>query len=170
LKYVLLVFVDSMTVNVRAEFDELVEKYFVGLRSTKNKEFLRTNFKGGATSLSMLNSHHWPGMAFSFLLTLLTEAGSKACTSCFQEEDVVEPVVDWAASPPVDFGRYYTPPNPLNEQNLEAPDGDDAAEPEADGDDDDAETEADGDDDASLSDSPHDVAGGSGRKKKKSFH
>jgi hypothetical protein len=53
-KYLLNVFIDSMPNATKAKVDALVEKLFVPIRSTKKSDFPRMNFKGGATSLTML--------------------------------------------------------------------------------------------------------------------
>ena len=104
------VFAASMTTSVKVEMDKLVEKLFIPIRSTCKKDFLRFKFKGGATSLTMLNSHHWPGMAFTFLVVLLTDEGASACASCFSEEDTEEPDYDWDVAPPVNLSNIYVPP------------------------------------------------------------
>jgi hypothetical protein len=91
LHHLLKVFTASMTTSAWVKMDELVEKLFLPLHSTCKKDFLHHNFKGGATSLTMLNLHHWPGMAFTFLVVLLTEVGMATCNTCFSEEDVEEP-------------------------------------------------------------------------------
>jgi hypothetical protein len=44
-------------------------------------------FRNGATNLTMLSSHHWPGMAFAFLLVILSDKGKEITKDCFQEED-----------------------------------------------------------------------------------
>jgi hypothetical protein len=56
--------VDSMLTNVRVQVDNLMEALFGSQRTTlsNSQNFLRTNFHGGATCLTMLSSHHWPGM------------------------------------------------------------------------------------------------------------
>jgi hypothetical protein len=56
-----------------------------GTMLSSSTNFLCTNFHGGATDLTMLSSHHWPGMAFSFLLMLLTPTGRELCSNCFQK-------------------------------------------------------------------------------------
>jgi hypothetical protein len=74
-------FVDSMSTNVRVRVDNLMETLFRSQRTTlsNSQNFLRTNFRGGATRLTMLSSHHWPGMMFAFLLLLLTPMGAEIC-------------------------------------------------------------------------------------------
>jgi hypothetical protein len=44
-------------------------------------------FRNGATNLTMLSSRHWPGMAFAFLLVILSDKGKEITKDCFQEED-----------------------------------------------------------------------------------
>lgn len=121
LPHLLKVFTSSMTDSIRVEVDRLVEKLFLPLRSTCSKEFLRTNFKNGATSLTMLNSHHWPGMMFTFLMVLLTDEGKAVCSKCFAEEDVEEPDYNWEEAPPVDLTNIYVPP--ILDPNYEEPQG-----------------------------------------------
>lgn len=59
LPHLLKVFIASMTMSVQVKMDDLVQKkMFLPVRSTRSKDFLRYNFKGGATSLTMLNLHH----------------------------------------------------------------------------------------------------------------
>ena len=147
LKYVLGVFIDSMTNSVRANLDDLLEKMFLPIRSTAAKDFLRTNFKGGATSLTMLNSHHWPGMAFAFLVALLTPEGRSICANCFvQENSVLLSHVDWSTAPPADGRNVYTPPILTDVIDVDAPSRqgrpyqDDDSD-ESDVDDDDGETD-----------------------------
>jgi hypothetical protein len=60
--------------------------------------------------LTMLSSHHWPGMIFAFLLLLLTPRGAKICCSCFLDEDVEEPDYDWDSAPAFDLDNVYKPP------------------------------------------------------------
>jgi hypothetical protein len=46
--YLLKVFVRSMTNLVWVRFDALIEKMFLPLQSSRNKDVLRTNFKNGS--------------------------------------------------------------------------------------------------------------------------
>jgi hypothetical protein len=78
-KYLLNVFIDSMPNATKAKVDALVEKLFVPIRSIKKSDFPRMNFKGGATSLTMLSLHHWPGMMLVFFMMLLTPEGREVC-------------------------------------------------------------------------------------------
>jgi hypothetical protein len=63
-------FVDSMSTDIRVQVDNLMETLFCLQRMTlsNSQNFLCTNFRGGTTRLTMLSSHHWPGMMFAFLL------------------------------------------------------------------------------------------------------
>jgi len=95
-KYVAQQFIASMSTNVQASVNFLLEKMFVApLWSSRKKDYPRTNFSGGATSLTMLSSHHWPGMLLAFLLVLLTPEGKEACKNCFADDDCEEPDIDW---------------------------------------------------------------------------
>jgi hypothetical protein len=58
----------------------------------------------------MLSSHHWPGMAFSFLLMLLTLTRRELCSNCFQENDVDVDGYNWDAAPDMDLQHVYQPP------------------------------------------------------------
>jgi len=89
IKYLLCVFVASMTTTVREAVDALIERLFQGHRSCEKKHHLRMNFVRGATQLTLLASHEWMGLASSMLVMLLTEEGQQICSSCFQEEDVL---------------------------------------------------------------------------------
>jgi hypothetical protein len=60
--------------------------------------------------LTMLSSHHWPGMMFTFLLLLLTPRGAEICSSCFLDKDVEEPDYDWDSSPGLELEKVYKPP------------------------------------------------------------
>jgi len=104
-------FVKSMPTPVQARFDELLEDILVLLKSTS--EFLCVNFRGGRTSLTMLPSHHWPGMAFAFLsVLLLTNEGRDLCRDCFTDEDTTEwkTDYDWDKVEPVRLSNKYHPP------------------------------------------------------------
>jgi hypothetical protein len=105
-------FVDSMSTNVRVQVDNLMETLFRSQRTTlsNSQNFLRTNFRGGATRLTMLSSHHWPGMMFAFLLLLLTPMGAEICCSCFLDEDVEEPDYNWDSAPGFDLDNVYKLP------------------------------------------------------------
>jgi hypothetical protein len=72
-------FVDSMSMDIRVQVDNLMETLFHSQRMTlsNSQNFLCTNFRGGATCLTMLSSHHWPGMMFTFLLLLITPMGAE---------------------------------------------------------------------------------------------
>jgi hypothetical protein len=98
-------FVDSMSTDVRVRVDNLMETLFRSERTTlsNSQNFLCTNFRGGATRLMMLSSHHWPGMVFAFLLVLLTPRGAEICSSCFLDEDVKEPDYNWDSAPGLDL-------------------------------------------------------------------
>jgi hypothetical protein len=112
LKQVCQPFTDSMSTNVKVGIDNLMEDLFWSqqtmLRSSTN--FLHTNFCGGATHLSMLSSHHWQGMAFSFLLMLLTPTGRELCSNCFQENDVNVDGYDWDEAPRMGLEHIYQLP------------------------------------------------------------
>jgi hypothetical protein len=86
-----------------------VEKLFVPIRSTKKSDFPRMNFKGGATSLTMLSSHHWPGMMLAFFMMLLTPEGWEVCKDCFQKEDMEIPDVNWKDAPKFDMNQLHVP-------------------------------------------------------------
>jgi hypothetical protein len=60
-------FVDSMSIDIRVQVDNLMETLFHSQRTTlsNSQNFLHTNFRGGATRLTMLSSHHWPLLAHS---------------------------------------------------------------------------------------------------------
>jgi hypothetical protein len=105
-------FVDSMSTNIRVRVGNLMETLFHSQRMTlsNSQNFLRTNFRGGAMRLTMLSSHHWPGMMFAFLLLLLTPTGAEICCSCFLDEDVEEPDYDWDSAPAFDLDNVYKPP------------------------------------------------------------
>jgi hypothetical protein len=105
-------FVDSMSTDVRVRVDNLMETLFRLQRMTLSisQNFLHTNFRSGATCLTMLSSHHWPGMMFAFLLLLLTPMGAEICCSCFLDEDVEEPNYDWDSTPGFDLDNVYKPP------------------------------------------------------------
>jgi hypothetical protein len=105
-------FVDSMSTNVKVRVDNLMETLFCLQRTTLSniQNFLRTNFHGGATRLTMLSSHHWPGMMFAFLLLLLTPRGEEICCSCFLNEDVKESIYDWDSAPGLDLDNVYKLP------------------------------------------------------------
>jgi hypothetical protein len=45
---------------------------FKQLQSTVQSEFVSLNFVQGPTSLTLLSSHEWPGMTFTFLAVLLS--------------------------------------------------------------------------------------------------
>ncbi len=49
---------------------------------------------------------HWPGMAFSFLLMLLTQSRKEICSSC----DVKAKDYDWDSAPGLDLQNVYKPP------------------------------------------------------------
>jgi hypothetical protein len=87
----------------KAKVDALVEKLFIRIRSTKKSDFPRMNFKGGATSLTMLSSHHWPGMMLAFFMMLLMPEGREVCKDCFQKEDMEIPDVNWKDAPKFDM-------------------------------------------------------------------
>jgi hypothetical protein len=112
IKYVNKLFVGSMPLSVQVEVDLLIERLFVGNRQSGKDRFSRTNFSGGACSLTMLASHHWPGMTTAFLMMLLTEEGKKACKDCFafKDEDGPKPDYNWESVPSVNIRQAYKPP------------------------------------------------------------
>jgi len=113
---VLKCFVASMGTTVRVAVDDLIEDMFKQSRSTVLSEFLRVNFVRGATTLTLLSSHEWPGMTFTFLAVLLSPKGRQICKDCFEEDDVPENDLDWESAPGVDLGNTYVPPI-LNNQS-----------------------------------------------------
>ena len=115
-----------MSTKVQVDVDNLMEDIFRTERTTlsNSENFLRTNFRGGATHLTMLSSHHWPGMAFAFLLMLLTQSGKEVCSTCFQENDVEDKDYDWDSAPGLDLDNVYKPPS-LYQTQPSAPTQDD---------------------------------------------
>jgi hypothetical protein len=101
-------FVDSMTMDVRVRFDNFMETLFCLQRTTlsNGQNVLHTNFCG-ATHLTMLSSHHWPGMMFAFLLLLLTLRGAEICSGCFLNKDVEESNYDWDSAHGLDLDNVY---------------------------------------------------------------
>jgi hypothetical protein len=63
LKMLLNVFVSSMPLLVQVDVNKLVETLFIGNRQSARSLFSHMNFSGGSCSLTMVSSHHWPGMA-----------------------------------------------------------------------------------------------------------
>jgi hypothetical protein len=96
------VFVSSMPLLVQVDVKKLVEKLFVCNRQSARSIFSCMNFSGGACSLTMLSSHHGPGMVMAFLMVLLTLEGRVACQKCFQEDDSPNPDYDWDQVPVLD--------------------------------------------------------------------
>jgi hypothetical protein len=111
-KRVCQMFVDSMSTNIRVRVDNLMETLFRLQRKTlsNSQNFLCTNFCGGATRLTMLSSHHWPGMMFAFLLLLLTPRGAEICSGCFLNKDIKESDYDWDSAPRLDLDNVYKLP------------------------------------------------------------
>jgi hypothetical protein len=105
-------FVDSMSTDVRVQVDNLMETLFRLQRTTlsNSQNFLRTNFRRGATHLTMLSSHHWPGIMFGFLLLSLTPRGAQICCICFLDEDIEEPDYNWDSASGFDLDNVYKPP------------------------------------------------------------
>jgi hypothetical protein len=110
-----------MSNSVQGQVDDLIEELFLTHCSSCSSEFLRMKFRNGATNLTMLSSHHWPGMAFTFLLVILSDKGKEITKDCFQEEDAPEPDFDWTAAPGMDYNNVYHPPV-LAEVNLQSDD------------------------------------------------
>ena len=96
LKYVLMIFVDSMTPKVRADVDELIETLFNSNRSHERSKHLHVKFTGGATRLTQLHAHEWPGLAFAMLLMLLSEEGRTLCKGCFAEDGKSVKEFEWS--------------------------------------------------------------------------
>ena len=67
LKYILRIFIDSMPPALRAKVDKLMDKLFVGTRSTEKKDSLWYDFTRGATSLTLLNATTGPVSQWSSL-------------------------------------------------------------------------------------------------------
>jgi hypothetical protein len=120
LKQVCQSFTNSMSTNVKVGVDNLMEDIFWSQWTTlsSSTSFLHTNFCGGATHLAMLSSHHWPGMAFSFLLMLLTPTGRDLCSDCFQKDDVYLQGYDWDEAPGMNLEHVYKLPI-LNDDDPE---------------------------------------------------
>jgi hypothetical protein len=78
-------------------------------------------FRNRANNLTMLSSHHWPGMAFAFLLVILSDKGKEITKDCFQEEDAPEPDFDWTTALGMDYNNVYHPPVLAN-VNLQSDD------------------------------------------------
>ena len=96
-----------------------------------NLHFSRMNFSGGACSLTMLSSHHWPGMTTAFLVLLLTKEGKEACKDCFafqDGEDAPEPDYKWDAAPSLNIHKVYKPPIIREEDQNATVIGDDNGE------------------------------------------
>jgi hypothetical protein len=103
-------FIASMGTTVCVAVNDLIEDMFKQLRSTIQSEFVRVNFVRGPTSLTLLSSHEWPRITFTFLLVLLSPKGRQICQDCFQDNDVPENDHDWESAPGVDLSNTYIPP------------------------------------------------------------
>jgi hypothetical protein len=66
-------------------------------------------------SLTLLSSHEWPGMTFTFLVVLLSPKGRQICQDCFQDEDVPENDHDWESAPGINLSNTYIPPILINQ-------------------------------------------------------
>jgi hypothetical protein len=131
IKYVDKIFVASMSLSVQVQVDLLIEKMFVGNRQSGKNRFSRMNFSGGACSLTMLSSHHWPGMTTAFLVMLLTKEGKEACKDCFafqEGEDALEPDYKWDVAPSLNIHKAYKPPIIREEDQNATVIGDDNGE------------------------------------------
>jgi hypothetical protein len=130
IKYVDKIFVASMSLSVQVQVDLLIEKMFFGNRQSDKNRFSRTNFSGGACSLTMLSSHHWPGMTTAFLVMLLMKEGKEACKDCFafqEGEDAPEPDYKWNVAPSLNIHKAYKPPIIREEDQNATVIGDDDA-------------------------------------------
>ena len=174
-KYVDKVFVASMPLSVQVLVDALIEKIFVGARQAGKSRFSRASFSGGARSLTMLSSHHWPGMTTAFLLLLLTKEGKEACKDCFafkDGEDAPEPDCDWDLAPSLNTHKARKPAIITEEEQVATELIDDNSEDDSSDilvEDDSREwmhDDDDDDDDDSDSDDDDDVITEGGKKKK----
>jgi hypothetical protein len=110
-----------MSNSVQGQVDDLIEELFLDHRSSCSLEFLWMKFRNGATNFTMLSSHHWLGMAFAFLLVILSDKGKEITKDCFHEEDAPEPDFDWTTAPGMDYNNVYHPPV-LAKVNLQSDD------------------------------------------------
>jgi hypothetical protein len=111
-----------MSNSMQGQVDDLIEELFLTHRPSCSSEFLRMKFRNGATNLTMLSSHHWLGMAFAFLLVILSDKGKEITKDCFQKEDAPEPNFDWTTAPGMDdYNNVYQPPV-LAKVNLQSDD------------------------------------------------
>jgi hypothetical protein len=114
-------FIQSMSNSMQGQVDDLIEELILDYHSSCSLEFLWMKFRNGATNLTMLSSHHWPGMAFAFLLVILSNKGKEITKDCFQEEDAPELDFDWMTAPGMDYNNVYHPPV-LAKVNLQSDD------------------------------------------------
>ncbi len=109
-----------MSTNVKVSIDNQMEDIFWSQQTmlSSSTNFLCTKFHCEATHLTMLSSHHWPGMAFSFLLMLITPTGRELCSNCFQENDVDVDCYNWDEAPGMDLEHVYQLPILNHEPEL----------------------------------------------------
>lgn len=110
LKYLFQIFVDTMNDDTKAEVDSLMEKLFGSIRSSERSRHHRYDFTKGATSLTLLNAHHWPGLLMCFYLLLLTKEGKEVCRGCFADE---KDAVEMENHPDKDFPGHVSKPTTL---------------------------------------------------------
>jgi hypothetical protein len=125
LPHLLKVFTASMTMSVWVKMNDLAEKMFLLVRSTCSNDFPRYNFKGGATSLTMLNSHHLAGNGIYLPCSVAHRRGNGSLHPLFfprrcRRSRLAYP---WEAAPPVDLANVYRPPI-LEEERSNALAGD----------------------------------------------
>jgi hypothetical protein len=110
LKQVCQSFTNSVSTNVKVSIDNLMEDIFWSQHTTlsSSTNFLCTNFHGGATHLTMLSSHHWPGMACSFLLMLLTPLeGNYAPTISKKMMSILIATIGWDEATGMNLEHIY---------------------------------------------------------------
>jgi hypothetical protein len=80
-------FVRPLRTRVRMELDILLERIHISSRSSVRDRFPRINFSGGATSMTQIASHEWPGVLLAYLIALQMPQGKKLITSRLDDDD-----------------------------------------------------------------------------------
>ena len=76
--YLIRIYMAAMTDSEKAAIDRLVDKLFVGQRSSERKNFPRCNFVRGITNLKLVTADEWAGVVFTLALLCMSVPGRAA--------------------------------------------------------------------------------------------
>ena len=114
-RYVVKVVIGYLHDDSKVLLDDLIDRLFVGKRSSEKSEYPRIDFARGFSNLTMVTADEWPGMLMAMIVAMRTKDGEAIFRTVFGDKDLPVDEQLWVIQETIANAPDGLEPNNLNE-------------------------------------------------------